>query len=47
MGKAFCKYALLKAKVTGGNHKPFVTKDLRKAIMKRSALKKKANFSNK
>ena len=29
-----------------GNHKSFITKNLRKAIMKRSSLKKRANISN-
>ena len=32
-----------KAKVLRGNHKPHVDKNLRKAIMKRSALKRKAS----
>ena len=37
------KYAPLKLKVIRGNNKPFVTKTLRKAIMRRSTLKKKAD----
>ena len=32
-----------KAKVLRGNHKPHVNKNLRKAIMKHSALKRKAS----
>lgn len=40
MGQSLCeifdKYASLKTKVVQGNHKPFITKTLRKAIMKRS-----------
>ena len=36
------KYAPLKSKVIGGNNNSFVTNTLRKAIMRRSALKKKA-----
>ena len=48
--KRFCenakKHGPLKAKLIRGNHKSFVTKNLRKAIMKRSALKKRANISN-
>ena len=50
MGKIFVKtlnkHAPLKTKVIRGNHKSFITKNLRKAIMKRSALKKRANVSN-
>ena len=38
--------ALLKAKVIRGNHKSFITKNLRKTILKRAALTKKANISN-
>ena len=33
-------------KAIRGNHKPLVTKNLRKAIMKRSPLKKRTNISN-
>ena len=33
------KHALLKRKLIRGNNKPFLTKTLRKAIMRRSALK--------
>ena len=44
--KTLNKYAPLKTKVIRGNHKSFITKNLRKAIMKRSALKKRANVSN-
>ena len=40
------KHAPLKAKVIRGNHKSFTTKILRKAIMKRSVLKKRSNISN-
>ena len=36
----------LKTKVIRGNHKSFITTNLRKAIMKRSALKKRTNISN-
>ena len=36
-------HAPRKTKVLRGNHKPHVDKDLRKAIMKRSALKRKAS----
>ena len=36
-------HALRKTKVLRGNHKPHVDKNLRKAIMKRSALKQKAS----
>ena len=36
----------LKSKVIRGNNKPFVTKALRKAIMRRYALKKSANNLN-
>ena len=46
MGKRFCENASLKMKVVRGNHKSFITKNLRKIIMKRSALKKTANISN-
>ena len=44
--KTLNKHAPLKTKVIRGNHKSFITKNLRKAIMKRSALKKRANISN-
>ena len=44
--KTLNKHAPLKTKVIQGNHKSFMTKNLRKAIMKRSALKKRANVSN-
>ena len=40
------KHALLKSKVITGNNKLFARKTLRKAIMRRSALKKKANNLN-
>ena len=36
----------LKTKVIRENHKSFITTNLRKAIMKRSALKKRTNISN-
>ena len=44
--KTLNKRASLKIKVIRGNHKPFITKKLRKAIMKRSASRKKVNISN-
>ena len=44
--KTLNKHAPLKTKVIRGNPKSFTTKSLRKAIMKRSALKKRANISN-
>ena len=44
--KTLNKNAPLKTKVIRGNHKSFITKNLRKAIMKRSPLKKRANISN-
>ena len=44
--KMLNKHAPLKTKVIGGNHKSFITKNLRKAIMKRPALKKRASISN-
>ena len=44
--KTLNKHAPLKTKVIRGNRKSFITKNLRKAIMKRSALKKRANVSN-
>ena len=44
--KTLNKHAPLKTKVIRGNHKSFITKNFRKAIMKRSALKKRANISN-
>ena len=37
------KHAPKKTKVFRGNHKPYINKTLRKAIMKRSQLKNKAN----
>ena len=40
------KHAPLKTKVIQGNLKSFITKNLGKAIMKRSALKKRADISN-
>ena len=40
------KHTPLKAKVITGNNKPLVTKTLRKAIMRTSASKKKANNLN-
>ena len=40
------KHAPLKSKLIRGNNKPFETKTLRKAIMERSTLKKKANNLN-
>ena len=43
--KTLSKHAPLKTKVIPGNHKSFITKNLRKAIMERSALKKRANIS--
>ena len=52
MEKTFCenakqnKHTPLKTKVIRGNHKSFITKNLGKAMMKRSPLKKKANISN-
>ena len=50
MGKDFAKTlnkrAPLKTKVIRGNPKSFITKNLRKLIMKRSALKKRASISN-
>ena len=44
--KTLNKYAPLKTKMIRGNHKSFITKNLKKAIIKRSALKKRANVSN-
>ena len=44
--KTLNKHAPLKTKVIRRNHKSFITKNLRKAIMKRSALKKRADISN-
>ena len=44
--KTLNKHAPLKTKVIQGNLKSFITKNLRKAIMKRSALKRRANISN-
>ena len=40
------KHAPLKSKAITGNNKPFVTKTLRKAIMRRSSLNKKAHNLN-
>ena len=37
------KHASKKTKIFRGNHKPLINKTLRKAIMKRSQLKNKAN----
>ena len=42
--KTLNKYAYLKTKVIQGNHKSFITENLRKTIMKRSALKKRVNI---
>ena len=44
--KTLNKHAPLKTKVIRGNHKSFITKNLRKAIMKQSTLKKRENISN-
>ena len=44
--KTLNKHAPLKTKVIRGNHKSFITKNLRKTIIKKSALKKRANISN-
>ena len=44
--KTLNKHAPLKTKVIRGNRKSFITKNLRKAIMKRSSLKKRTNISN-
>ena len=44
--KTLNKHAPLKTKVIQGNLKSFITKNLRKAILKRPALKKRANISN-
>ena len=41
--KVLDSYAPKKMKIVRGNHKPHITKQLRKAIMKRSQLKNKAN----
>ena len=41
------KYAPSKTKVLRGNNRPYLTKDLRKAIMKRSKSKRTANISKK
>ena len=38
------KHAPLKTKVIRGNHQSFITKNLRREIMKGSALKKRANI---
>ena len=37
------KHAPKNIRICGGNHKPHISKTLRKAIMKRSQLKNKAN----
>ena len=44
--KTLNKHAPLKTKVIRGNDKSFITKNLREAVIKRSALKKRANISN-
>ena len=44
--KTLNKHVPLKTKVIRGNHKSFITKNLKKAIIKRSTLKKRANISN-
>ena len=44
--KTLNKHALLRMKGIRGNHEPFITKNLRKAIVKRAVLKKEANISN-
>ena len=44
--KTLIKHGFLKMKVMWGNHKSFITKKFKKAIMKRWALKKRANISN-
>ena len=44
--KTLNKHAPLKTKVIRGDHKSFATKDLRKVIMKRSALKKDKCLKN-
>ena len=44
--KTLNKHVPLKTKLIRGNHKSFITKNLRKAIMKRSTLKKRTNVSN-
>ena len=44
--KTLNKHAPLETKVIRGNDKSFITKNLRKTVMKRSALKKRANVSN-
>ena len=41
------KHAPKKRKWIRGNHKPHINKELRKAIMKRSRLKNKANKTKK
>ena len=43
----FNKHAPLKFKVVRANNNPFMTKDLRKAIMKRSKLKNEFNKKKK
>ena len=45
-GKTLNKHVALKTKVVRRNNKSFITKNMRKAIMKRSALKKRTNISN-
>ena len=44
--KMLNKHVPLKTKVIRGNRKSFITKNLKKPIMKQSALKKRANISN-
>ena len=44
--KTLNKHAPLKTKAIRGNHKSFINKNLRKEIMKRSALKKRTIASN-
>ena len=44
--KTLNKHVPLKTKVIRGNHKSFIIKNLRKGIIKRSALKKRANILN-
>ena len=44
--KTLNKHAPLKMKVTRGNHQSIITKNLRKAVIKRSVMKKRANISN-
>ena len=44
--KTLNKHVPFKTKVIRGNHNSFITKKLRKAIMKRSVLKTRLNISN-